>query len=338
VRLAGASLLLVAVTALTLLWAFGFTRIYTRQLTRVQASHWFLQNVPADYSFNVESADGESRFVNIGLANDSVTNDDKLVADVTRYFEDGAERSARFTAPISGSVSSIHAAYLGDPLQDAGDETLWIGLVDALDGRLVGQGVLTANFSQGESVLGQPYDIALDAPAVLEAGNSYELKTRAQAGAPIMVAGTVIATEGPWDDPVPNKVCQMPNGQLWTPDTPPGLSSVHDCIGIDGFGMGYYQGLEMFMAAEDNQQKRDTMQQVLDSTDYLTISSNRFYDTLSRLPMRFPMSLRYYDLLFKGELGFELVQTFDSTFTFGALTISDQVLPTYDVPAGLNEI
>ncbi len=338
-RRGGALALLGLVTAFTLVWAFGFTRIYTRQLTRVQASHWILQNIPADFSFTITAEDGRTRMINIGLPNDSVTHPSALVANATRYFQDGEMRSGRFTVPadLGGVVTHIHAAHLGDPNQDSGEETLWVGIVDVLAEAVVAEGRITADFSRGDSPLGQAYDIPLDSPAVLVAGRQYELRSRAEDGAPIIVAGAAIATEGPWDDPIPWKVCALPDQMAWSEDLPPGLVNLRDCVGIDAFGMGYYQGLELYMAAEDNEQKRATMQEVLDGADYLTISSNRFYDSLSRLPMRFPMSLRYYRALFNGELGFELVRTFESTFTFGDLIVSDQVLPTYNVPAWLNE-
>ncbi|GAB4570702.1 MAG: hypothetical protein Kow0077_05430 [Anaerolineae bacterium] len=337
VKRSGAVALVVLVAGFTLVWAYGFTRIYTRQLTRVQASHWILQNVPADFSLTVTAADGSTRMVNVALPNDSLTHPSEVVANATYYAVDGALRSARFTAPITGTVNGVHAAHLGDPQADSDPESLWVGLLDVGRDEIIAEGTVTADFSQGDTPIGLAYDIAFDGPVTLEAGRQYELRTRADAGAPFVVAGAVIATEGPWDDPIPWKVCALPDGLAWSPELPPGLVSLRECVGIDGFGMGYYQGLELFMAAEDNEQKRETMQEVLDATDYLTISSNRFYDSLSRLPMRFPMSLRYYEALFSGELGFELVRTFESTFTLGDRVISDQVLPTYDVPAWLNE-
>ncbi|MBN2469882.1 MAG: glycosyltransferase family 39 protein, partial [Anaerolineae bacterium] len=334
---AGALALLVLVTAFTLVWGFGYSRVYTRQLTRVQASHWIFQNIPADFSLTISAPDGEQRMVNIGLSNDVTTHPSDLVANATRYFADGAFRYARFHAPLTGEVSAIHAEYVGDPGQDSDEETLWVGILDVAEDTVIAESRITADFSAGDSPLGQSYEFVFEQPVTLEAGRQYEFRSVAEAGAPITVAGAAIATEGPWDDPIPWKVCALPDGMAWTPDLPPGLVSLQDCVGVDPFGMGYYQGLELFMAAEDNEQKRETMQRVLDQADYLTISSNRFYDTLTRLPMRFPMSVRYYDALFSGELGFELIQTFESTFTFGDFTVSDQVLPTYDVPGWLNE-
>src|SRR5690606_11028387 len=144
----------------------------------------------------------------------------------TRYLQDGALRSARFEAPLSGSVTAIHAEYLGDPNSDRDEETLWVGILDVAADRLVAEGRMTADFSRAESPVGQAYDIALEAPVTLEAGRQYEFRSMAEAGAPIVVAGAVIATEGPWDDPIPWKVCALPGNIAWTPDLPPGLASL----------------------------------------------------------------------------------------------------------------
>ena len=79
------------------------------------------------------------------------------------------------------------------------------------------------------------------------------------------------------------------------------------------------------------------MQTSLDNSDYLVISTNRRYDSQSRIPYRWPMTMRFYDALFNGKLGFEVVKTFQETFELGPLKISDQYLPTYSGPKWLNE-
>jgi len=243
----------------------------------------------------------------------------------------------RFTAPTSGTVSSVQATHLGDPNGDPDPETLWVRLWDIDEDRPLAEGTVTADFSQGESPLGDSYEIRLRETVTLVEGRRYELQTGVLEGAPVIVAGAVIATEAEWDDPVPTKVCALPSGQQWSPDLPPGLNTASTCAGIDGFGQGYYQGLIPPMHWDDVEQKRDTLLAILNTTDYITITSNRFYDSLARIPTRWPMSLRYYDALFNGELGFELVRTFTSTFALGEWTFPDQVLPTDDVPDWLNE-
>ena len=79
------------------------------------------------------------------------------------------------------------------------------------------------------------------------------------------------------------------------------------------------------------------MQRGLDNSDYLVISTNRRYDSQSRIPYRWPMTMRFYSALFDGSLGFTLEKTFQETFQLGPLRVSDQYLPTYTGPKWLNE-
>jgi hypothetical protein len=62
----------------------------------------------------------------------------------------------------------------------------------------------------------------------------------------------------------------------------------------------------------------------LAQADYIILSSNRLYDSIPRLPMRYPLTSRYYELLFNGELGFERVKEFASYPTFLGIQIPDQ--------------
>jgi hypothetical protein len=48
----------------------------------------------------------------------------------------------------------------------------------------------------------------------------------------------------------------------------------------------------------------------LAASDEVILSSRRLYGSIPRLPERYPLATRYYDLLFAGELGFELAGEF----------------------------
>ena len=85
----------------------------------------------------------------------------------------------------------------------------------------------------------------------------------------------------------------------------------------------------------DSVTKTEHILRTLDIGDYLTIASNRFYDTETRNPMRWPLTTLYYEKLFAGELGYELVAVFDEPFALGPWRVSDQHLPIYDSPAWL---
>ncbi|HEX2906279.1 MAG TPA: DUF2298 domain-containing protein, partial [Phototrophicaceae bacterium] len=99
----------------------------------------------------------------------------------------------------------------------------------------------------------------------------------------------------------------------------------------------YINGYKQEVYWDENEGKRERFELVLNNSDYLIIGTNRRYDSQSRIPQRWPMTVRYYDALFGGELGYELVQTFQQTFEFGPLRVSDQYLPTYSGPEWLNE-
>ena len=86
------------------------------------------------------------------------------------------------------------------------------------------------------------------------------------------------------------------------------------------------------MYTDDNPEKLDRFLDIYDQADYIVISSNRQWGTLPRIPERFPLTTLYYRTLlgcpedqaidwcyrvaqpgmFQGQLGFELVQVFQS--------------------------
>lgn len=59
--------------------------------------------------------------------------------------------------------------------------------------------------------------------------------------------------------------------------------------------------------ASDNRAKLDANLALLAQADYLTILSQRVYGVVPRLPERYSLSSRYHQLLFDGDLGYELI-------------------------------
>jgi hypothetical protein len=57
----------------------------------------------------------------------------------------------------------------------------------------------------------------------------------------------------------------------------------------------------------DDDAKWQTLADELARGDYLIVASRRLYGSIPRLPERYPLATRYYELLFAGELGFEWV-------------------------------
>ncbi|MEA3407035.1 MAG: glycosyltransferase family 39 protein [Chloroflexota bacterium] len=57
----------------------------------------------------------------------------------------------------------------------------------------------------------------------------------------------------------------------------------------------------------DDEEKLATLLYRLETSDYIVLSTNRLYNTIPRLPDRYPLTSRYYELLLGEELGYELV-------------------------------
>ena len=114
-------------------------------------------------------------------------------------------------------------------------------------------------------------------------------------------AGACIAWEH-WDDRMP--------ADLPEPGGNPGAHA-------------YFQP-QLPMYEEDTQQKYENLRETLQNCDYITLASNRLWRTIPRLPERYPMSSRYYQALFAGELGFEQIYTVETPPQLGPFVFDDQ--------------
>ena len=105
--------------------------------------------------------------------------------------------------------------------------------------------------------------------------------------------------------------------------------------GKDPFG-GLYGGVELQWYGEDTPEKRQQAVQWLDKVQYINLTSNRLYLSIPRLPLRFPMTTKYYEALFDGSLGFEPVATFTSRPQLFGIEINDddaeESFTVYDHP------
>ncbi len=137
------------------------------------------------------------------------------------------------------------------------------------------------------------------------------------------------------------------SASLWVYDNiPPGsaIGNEHwdDAIpwggvgGRNGYADGTYEFVEFHPYHEDLPEKLEWFVDWLTQADYLILSSNRLYGSIPRLPMRYPMTTRYYDYLFKGQLGFELIKTFTSRPNLGPIEFVDdnaeEPFTVYDHP------
>lgn len=90
-----------------------------------------------------------------------------------------------------------------------------------------------------------------------------------------------------WDDALPKTVPGEPGMDMGT-------------TGLRNIDWSPYE--------EDTAEKYETMKAKLREANYVVYSSKRIYDSVDELPERYPMTIRYYQAMWSGELGYELVQ------------------------------
>jgi len=329
----------VGVVAFTLLWGAMFTNIYRNMLTRVQASYWVWENVPGDFAMHIETEDGSAApLINIPLTNSmyGTTTGDDLPERVTRFHSGFPTVSYTFKPDASGVVTMIYAPHLGDPNSDPDAEVLAFEITD-VEGRLLTSARLEQDLPRTNHILGDSYEIPLDVPFNVIEGEEYTFTVNLVSGDEVISGGSILTWEGAWDDPFPVGTCELAAGVTLADEPPPGqIMDARGCRRLDP-GWALVSGYQQDIVYEDEEIKRVNVLRTLNNSDYIVINSNRFYDTLSRNPARWPWTNFYYDKLFSGELGFDLVAVFQETYELGPLRISDQHLPFYDSPEWLNE-
>ena len=99
---------------------------------------------------------------------------------------------------------------------------------------------------------------------------------------------------------------------------------------------------------QDNEQRLLQNLELVAQADYLVISSHRVYGVIARQPERFPLSSQFHQLLFRGDLGYELVYSQTrlphlgnfylrwDTFTWAELTPPAQIANDMNALPGLN--
>ncbi|MGC8960598.1 MAG: DUF2298 domain-containing protein [Chloroflexia bacterium] len=218
------------------------------------------------------------------------------------YTAGGPPSVTPFALPAGGTAVRVTIAHLQDPTDTPGEEELEVAVCADAEGReVLARGIVVGDF-RGPSGDAAPGRVPLS-PLALEAGRTYYLRLRALRG--IVRTWAVALANEHWDDAIPMRV-----------------------DGKDGFSI--YRGLQLEPYAEDTPEKVENLLRMLSHTDYLCLTSNRLYDSIPRLPMRYPATTRYYQALFDGSLGFERVATFTSYPTLFALGVPEGLEDTSD--------
>ncbi|MCC7163445.1 MAG: glycosyltransferase family 39 protein [Anaerolineae bacterium] len=84
-----------------------------------------------------------------------------------------------------------------------------------------------------------------------------------------------------------------------------------------------YTQLALPTYEDDTDAKRAELAQMLSRADAVVVASQRSYGSIRKLPERYPMTNRYYEALFNGELGFEPQMTARNDLVLGGIVIRD---------------
>lgn len=323
----------------SVVWGLMFANVYRNQTTLVQGSRFIFERVPGDFAMQIDGADETVPLINLAVVNNGYDLSGTLFERATLYTEN-IPVNLEFTPPIDGTISSVFAPHLGDPLDDSNPERIEIRVRTDGISLPIGEAILETNLSRDSHPLGDAYEIPFNVPIEVEAGKIYNFEVLTVAGSgDVIGSGSVVLTEGDWDNRVTStQICQLGNGTTLADDPPSGLIGYNDCNGTQPWHSLINSYDQSMSYPVDNQLKYDDIVNSLDVGDYLTIASNRFYDTEMRNRGRWPLTSLYYDKLFAGELGYEVAAVFNEGFQLGPLQVSDQHLPIYDSPAWLNEL
>ena len=97
-----------------------------------------------------------------------------------------------------------------------------------------------------------------------------------------------------------------------------------------------YRFTDLGLYDPDTTAKADTLANQLAGIDVIVVASNRLYTSISRVPYMYPLTAHYYQLLYSGQLGFHLTQTFANSPHLGPFALpdstADESFSVYDHP------
>lgn len=130
-----------------------------------------------------------------------------------------------------------------------------------------------------------------------------------------------------WDESLPTPIIPQGIGSKGWCD-PETLTATGNCVHVDFDIYG----------DQSPQTKAEYFVEQVRKTDYILLASNRLYATMPKLPWRYPVQIRFYELLFAGKLGYEQVGTFTAYPKLPLLNLeikddsADESFTVYDHP------
>jgi len=303
----------VVVLASTGVWALAVHTVHTTLHPYVAATNWIVRNVPGPVSAPISTMQHTSVLLNWPAAG--------------VYGDGSVPRVAPTTiAPANGTIDHLQLHDV-EVIRSGPAARIVARVLDA-NGRPIAETTplpLPSTTTSPGARHGN-LDLPLLAPLDLTGGLAYRLQVEVKQGA-VTLAGSRIAYEGAWNDVVPARVPRLAPADVLDLRGASG-TVIPGGATVDPFAEGYYVPLDLAMTTEDDEAKRGRLIERIDEAEWLIVPNNRFYDSMPRNALRFPLSTRFYDALFSGELGYERFLVVDSLPRFAGVTVDDQSLPS----------
>jgi hypothetical protein len=253
--------------------------------------------------------------------------EDQVICSNTPYH-------SRFEAKADGLLEEVTLAYVRDQAGIPENKTLHLLLAGTDDNTILAAASITADIIPPDDPRGDEFTFEFPQAVKIEAGQSYAINLMmADTLAELVISGSALPMKA--------------HGMMvylcaWT------ATMVYGGI--------YKKELNLELYWDDNIEKLTRFTSTLNQSDYIFISSNRQWGTTTRVPERYPLTIAYYrnligcpedkDIIwcynvakpgmFQGNLGFELVQVFESFPSLRNITINDQfaeeAFTVYDHP------
>ncbi len=291
------------VLILTAVWAFAFLGIYTRDETRIAASKWIFQNIPAPINVRLQSSSGVYQ---------------QPLAFLGGQIQLDVPYTMTFVAQGEGTLKDVLLGHVADQFL-SGPQTLTVTITSDASPQTPSVATVTADFSPGVDVRGRPVTLTFNQPPVIKKDQSYTLTIGATGGA-IVLTGSAVANETDYDFTLPFRVDYDAFGGLYRGDLNLQVYWDDNTDKLIRFMDTLNQADYIFIPTNHQYGQITRLPERYPlTTDY--------YRLLIGCPARQDIIQCYRVAepgMFKGSLGFDLMAVFTSYPTLGPLTINDQ--------------
>jgi len=250
----------------------------------------------------------------------------------------GEPYSYTFTPIEKGELFGIDFFRVRTSVIEKSEVSFTADVKDPSTGKILTTGKSLSQFSDKTDFRGQRFSIIFKESIVLEADEAYELSVsigEQGLSLPVFLYGSKAAKESDWDDTLPLFMY--------------GLNPFDNYSGV------YQSDLNFQMYWDDNEEKLSRFISIFDQADYIVLSSNRQWGSVTQIPEKYPLStLLYREIIgcnlidvqrcykkaepgiYSGNLGYELIETFQSEPEIFGIEINTQfaeeAFTVYDHP------